>query len=116
VKRARRQTLRRGNLNGRQRRRLAQRVTSVILDLPAPGQGPYPYRLHYARGHGASMRDAWRLHEAGILVGVASKHRLWGPQPAEVTLVATRAEAECLGPIMPRPWKGLPRGKAAPGR
>lgn len=95
-RRARRQTLRRGNLTGPQRHRLRARLEQIV-GLWRPGRPGA-----YARGGTPGMRDARRLAEAGLVVAVVSKSRPWGPWPTEVTLFATRGEAEKHGgPLMP---------------
>lgn len=72
MRRARRQTIRRGNLSGRQRRRL--RVLVARIQSRPSSRGA------------ASVRDVRRLSEAGIVVAVVSKYRPWSAQPmAEVT-------------------------------
>ncbi len=80
MKRARRQTIASG-LTARQRRRLSRLLASVGPD------GSAGLRARWA------VRDARRLAEAGLAVAVASKCRPWGPQPTEVTLYRSEAEA-----------------------
>lgn len=67
MKRTRKQTIRRGNLSGRQRRRLASLVKSV-RDC-GQGHSVSVYRFHTP----GMFRDACRLHHAGTIVAVASR-------------------------------------------
>lgn len=85
MKRTRRQTIRRGNITGKQRRRLAR----LARRIDARGVA-----FCYGRErHGADVRDARRLHEAGHAVAVASKATLYGRWPREIALYKTMAAA-----------------------
>lgn len=83
MRRARRQTIARGNLTPRARRRIARlvarvRAASVFVD-GAP-----------------SFRDAERAHRAGLIVAVVSKANIWGSPRRpfrELELFATRDAA-----------------------
>lgn len=81
MKRTKRQ--RTGNLNGKQRRRLAKIMRAVVK-----GWGPG----NWARTP-CEMRDAQRLHEAGKVVAVASKHSFIDGRIKEVALFLTMADA-----------------------
>lgn len=84
-KRARRQTVRRG-LSGKQRRRLQRELRRI------EERGETYVRP--TSGYGVRVRDAQRLHEAGLACAVASKTRPWMRYPvAEITLFADRASA-----------------------
>lgn len=85
MKRARRQTVRRG-LQGSKRRRLAKRLRDIRRGW---GPGCYAYQREPC-----TFRDARRLHEAGLAVAVGSKGSLdGGGVPREITLFRTREEA-----------------------
>ena len=69
MRRARRQTFRRGNVSGTQRRRALRLVREI--------EARYGCVHIYPRETPGRMRDARRLHEAGMAVGAVAK-REWG--------------------------------------
>ena len=69
MKRARRQTLRRGNLGALQRKRLRARLAQVRR-----GWGP----LTFARPGHPGIREARRLAESRLVAAVQTKCRRWG--------------------------------------
>lgn len=85
MRRARRQTVQRG-LSGEQRARLCR----LLREIAQTGDATvYPNERC-----GVGMRDARRLHEAGLACAVVAKHRPWMRFPiAEVRLFADRTAA-----------------------
>mgnify|MGYP001549417779 CR=1 FL=1 len=97
MRRAKRQSACRGNITGRQRRRMAALLRRATRPNWAPG----------AFVRGAGVRVARRLAEAGLAVAVVTKWRPWRRQPlAEVCVFATMVEALAR----------YPRGAVLPGR
>ena len=84
MRRVRRQTIRRGNVTGRQRRRLAARLRDVHRTW---GPGCFT-------SSAPAIRDARRLAEAGLAVAITSKYRPWCRGGiGEVSLFRTMSKA-----------------------